>query len=92
MGQRHYQLKVIFVWILFSDRIDYAKSYVISSKNKPKTLVSIDSAISLGAFKILNSIINEKETNSNNARQTSLVSDILKNMKVFFMVSVKWKM
>ena len=92
MGQQHHQLRVVFIWILFSDRIDYAKSYVISSKNKPETLVSIDSAISLGAFKILNSIINEKETNSNNARQTSLVSDILKNMKVFFMVSVKWKM
>ena len=92
MGQQHHQLRVVFIWILFSDRIDYAKSYVISSKNKQETLVSIDSAISLGAFKILNSIINEKETNSNNARQTSLVSDILKNMKVFFMVSVKWKM
>ena len=92
MGQQHHQLRVVFIWILFSDRIDYAKSYVISSKNKQETLVSIDSAISLGAFKILNSIINEKETNSNNARQTSLVSDILKNTKVFFMVSVKWKM
>ena len=92
MGQQHHQLRVVFIWILFSDRIDYAKSYVISSKNKQETLVSIDSAISLGAFKILNSIINEKETNSNNTRQNSLVSDILKNMKVFFMVFVKWKM
>ena len=51
--------------------------------------MSIDSAISLGAFKILNSIINETETDSNNTREISLVSDILKNMKVFFMVSVK---
>ena len=36
--------------ILFNDRINYAKFYVISGKNKQENLLGIDSVISLGVL------------------------------------------
>ena len=58
--------------IIFHDRIDYAKFYVISDKNKQENFLGIDSATSLG----LNSIAKEKDVNSNMTRETNLVSNI----------------
>ena len=70
--------------ILFHDRIDYAKFYVISDKNKQENLLGIDSATSLGILKILHSIANKKNVNSNNAIETNLVSDILNEYESIF--------
>ena len=46
--------------IIFYDRIDYAKFYVISGKNKPENLLDIDSATSFGILEILSSVANEE--------------------------------
>ena len=46
--------------IIFYDRIDYAKFYVISGKNKPENLLDIDDATSFGILEILSSVANEQ--------------------------------
>ena len=56
------------------DKIDYAKFYVISAKNKQENLLGADSATSLGVLKISNLIANKQNGNSNNTRETNSVS------------------
>lgn len=46
--------------IIFHDRIDCAKFYVISGKNKPENLLDIDSATSFGILEILSLVANEE--------------------------------
>ena len=60
--------------IIFHAKIDYAKFYVISAKNKQENLLGIDSATSLGVLKISNLIANKQNGNSNNTRETNSVS------------------
>ena len=74
--------------VIFHNRIDYAKFYVISGKNK-QNLVGIDSATSSGVLKILNSITNEQNVNSDNTRETKSMSNVLNEYESIFMVLVK---
>ena len=69
--------------IIFHDRIDYATFYEIRGKNKQENLLGIDST-SLGVLKILNSIANEQNVNSNNTRETNSVSNILNKFENIF--------
>ena len=75
--------------VIFHNRIDYAKFYVISGKNKQENLVGIDSATSSGVLKILNSITNEQNVNSDNTRETKSMSNVLNEYESIFMVLVK---
>ena len=75
--------------IIFHDRIDSAKFYFIGSKNKQENTLGVYSATNLAILKILNSITNEKDINSNNARETT-VSGILNKYESIF--HVIWKM
>ena len=75
--------------VIFHDRIDYAKFYVISGKNKQENLVGIDSATSSGVLKILNSIANEQNVNSNNTGETKSMFNVLNEYESIFMVLVK---
>ena len=51
-------------------------------------ILGIDSATSLGILKILNSIANEKDVNSNNTRKTNSVSNILRSQETLVTIII----